>query len=268
MFYQPELDEIIGIGRDTKQVIERIVKFVKARTPLLFYGDPGTGKTSTAHAVARHLGLQVIELNASDERSREDLDKIRRLVRTKTLVPILILLDEADGLRNWNLLTEILDKPVHPVILTANRRDKIPNRILKLCEQIKFNHPKLQDVARLAAKLARKEGLRLKPGTVTGDVRASLNALLYGGEVCKEMSDFDLVAGLFTGKDVQPEQHHVIWVLDNASSFYVGRDLYRAVRLCTVADKTGRPDALRFLPRGSFGDVKYPHYYRRLRQNG
>ena len=35
----------------------------------MLYGPPGLGKTTLAHVVASHAGYNVVEMNASDDRS-------------------------------------------------------------------------------------------------------------------------------------------------------------------------------------------------------
>ncbi|CAF1288515.1 unnamed protein product, partial [Rotaria sordida] len=69
----------------------------------LLCGSPGAGKTTLAHVVARHAGYNVIEMNASDDRSIE-LFRTRletatqmREVLSKDYKPNCLLIDEIDG---------------------------------------------------------------------------------------------------------------------------------------------------------------------------
>ncbi|CAF2307797.1 unnamed protein product [Rotaria sp. Silwood2] len=69
----------------------------------LLCGSPGAGKTTLAHVVARHAGYNVIEMNASDDRSVE-LFRTRletatqmREVLSKDYKPNCLLIDEIDG---------------------------------------------------------------------------------------------------------------------------------------------------------------------------
>ncbi|KAL8996335.1 MAG: hypothetical protein Q9169_004135 [Polycauliona sp. 2 TL-2023] len=81
---------------------------------LLLTGPPGLGKTTLAHVCARQAGYEVVEINASDERSRDIVKgKIRDLVgtenvrgvKTKTTNgtvrragrPVCVVIDEVDG---------------------------------------------------------------------------------------------------------------------------------------------------------------------------
>ncbi|KAI4254641.1 MAG: hypothetical protein L6R42_007115 [Xanthoria sp. 1 TBL-2021] len=81
---------------------------------LLLAGLPGLGKTTLAHVCARQAGYEVVEINASDERSRDIVKgKIRDLVgtenvrgvKTKTASgtvrragrPVCVVVDEVDG---------------------------------------------------------------------------------------------------------------------------------------------------------------------------
>ncbi|KAL9031361.1 MAG: hypothetical protein Q9196_000616 [Gyalolechia fulgens] len=81
---------------------------------LLLTGPPGLGKTTLAHVCARQAGYEVVEINASDERSRDVVKgKIRDLlgtenvrgVKSKTVDgtirkagrPVCVVVDEVDG---------------------------------------------------------------------------------------------------------------------------------------------------------------------------
>ena len=84
------------------------------RKILLLAGAPGLGKTTLAHVCARKAGYEVLEINASDDRSRDVVKgRIRDALSTenvrsitinatgkdvgKTSRPICVIVDEADG---------------------------------------------------------------------------------------------------------------------------------------------------------------------------
>ncbi|OJD25937.1 hypothetical protein ACJ73_02692 [Blastomyces percursus] len=84
------------------------------RKVLLLTGPPGLGKTTLAHVCARQAGYEVLEINASDERSRDVVKgRIRDAVGTENVKgvsidasgkrirkpgkPICVVVDEVDG---------------------------------------------------------------------------------------------------------------------------------------------------------------------------
>ncbi len=52
---------------------------------LLLSGPPGVGKTSSAIMVAKSLGLEVVELNASVKRAKSDVKGMAEFVNTQAL---------------------------------------------------------------------------------------------------------------------------------------------------------------------------------------
>ena len=63
-----------------KAAIEQIFSFInefknQKKKALLTYGPVGCGKTSTIHAIAKELDLELIEVNASDARTKDALEK-------------------------------------------------------------------------------------------------------------------------------------------------------------------------------------------------
>ncbi|KAL8788795.1 MAG: hypothetical protein Q9213_001466 [Squamulea squamosa] len=86
---------------------------------LLLTGPPGLGKTTLAHVCGRQAGYEMVEINASDERSRDVVkEKIRDLlgtenvrgVKAKTTAgavrragrPVCVVVDEVDGVVGGN----------------------------------------------------------------------------------------------------------------------------------------------------------------------
>src|SRR3989304_7834703 len=104
--FRPEkLSEVIN----QRHVVERVKSFVKEKSVphLLFAGPAGSGKTTTALALARELygkgwRQNVLELNASDSRGIDVIrGQVKNFARTKTSSEIgyrIIILDEADAL--------------------------------------------------------------------------------------------------------------------------------------------------------------------------
>ncbi|KAK5669405.1 Chromosome transmission fidelity protein 18 [Batrachochytrium dendrobatidis] len=72
------------------------------RRILFLCGPPGLGKTTLAHVVAHHAGYNVVEINASDDRTTAVLkDKIISAVESQAVMgnkkPNLVIIDEIDG---------------------------------------------------------------------------------------------------------------------------------------------------------------------------
>ena len=69
---------------------------------LLIAGPPGFGKTTAAHILAAHCGYRAIEINASDDRTRDTMsrrlaDAVQMQSVTADKRPNLVVLDEVDG---------------------------------------------------------------------------------------------------------------------------------------------------------------------------
>ena len=70
---------------------------------VLLSGPPGVGKTTTSYLVAKELGLDIMELNASDTRSKKMLgaclgDALNNLSLSKESKNRVLLMDEVDGM--------------------------------------------------------------------------------------------------------------------------------------------------------------------------
>ena len=64
------------IGQDIAiQIIINAIKLNKLPNAYLLTGIRGVGKTTTSYLVASELGYEIMEMNASDTRSKKKLDK-------------------------------------------------------------------------------------------------------------------------------------------------------------------------------------------------
>lgn len=129
-YFPKDFDEFIGnveIVDFTKKWATDWKKGI-VQKPLLFFGPPGIGKTALAHLIAKEMKWQIFEMNSSDIRNKETIEKIAgaatgnsTLFGTKRL----ILIDEIDGLQSQDrggasAIFEIIKNAKNPIILTAN----------------------------------------------------------------------------------------------------------------------------------------------------
>ncbi len=142
--YRPESIEDLILP---PEIINQILSWMNSwknheetKKAIILYGNQGVGKTSLAVAIAKHFDLPLIEMNASDQRNRENMKKIalmaseyHDILQLNVKSPDrLILIDEADNIlesRNPSKggdaggLAELLDiikKARNPIIITMN----------------------------------------------------------------------------------------------------------------------------------------------------
>lgn len=111
-------DPIVFLGtsrpKPKAMLMETEKEYRSQRKILLLTGPPGLGKTTLAHVCARQAGYEVVEINASDERSRDIVKgRIKDCVGTENVKgintkdmtgivrkagrPICVVVDEIDG---------------------------------------------------------------------------------------------------------------------------------------------------------------------------
>ena len=73
--YRPKkLEEIRGQDKPISDLKELIRNYKKGRA-IMLYGGHGTGKTSAVHALANEFNLEILEINSSDSRDKESMEK-------------------------------------------------------------------------------------------------------------------------------------------------------------------------------------------------
>jgi len=193
---------------------------------MLFYGSPGTGKTSAAKAMCNQFGLEYRYINASDETSVDVIrEKITKFCSTASLTSLegklkVVILDEIDGVSDQfnKALKATMDtfSKNTRFVATTNHINKIPEAVLSRFEQINFDFSKeeeneqLKNYMKRVYEIVKKEGADIeKPALLElvrrkfPDLRNTLTVLqgyIAEGKTMITLDDVKKFHGVF--KDV------------------------------------------------------------------
>ena len=266
--FQPSSEDLAGNPKAFKKLEECIV----GKVAVIIYGTPGIGKTSGVYAIARKLGLKVVETNSSDSRRQDELEDCLRKVKMRGFRPLLFLFDEIDGAKNGKMLADIVGKARHPVVFTANELWKVPQILRGKCETVRFYRPSLHEVLGRVRKVADSVGKKAQYDKVSQDIRASINAVLFGGDKYQPLNMFEFVESILRGGafdvdvlDFNDRRNLGIWLADNLPQFYSGKRLWEAYELLSLYDVSKRFEVLKLFPVGRRKKPNYPFYLRRLK---
>jgi replication factor C large subunit len=191
------LEEMVGNDEGRAKLMLWLKKWRPGGKAALLVGPPGTGKTTTVHLVAEKLGLNLVELNASDTRTKDKLTKkIGEVIASTSLFgsSSLIFLDEVDGLAGRSdygaidFIKDAVKRSENPVVMAAN--DPESDEVRKLgaaVSKIEFRRAEQEVVEKRLAAIARIEGTPVGKEDISrvaraanGDLRAAVNFLQSG----------------------------------------------------------------------------------------
>ncbi|MEM3851588.1 MAG: replication factor C large subunit [Methanomassiliicoccales archaeon] len=208
--YRPaRIEDIVGNDESRKALLEWGKSWQRGKVEykaLLIHGPPGTGKTSSAIALALEMGWDFVEMNASDERSERDIERIARpgastnsfsttgdYYSTDSGRRHLIIMDEADNLHSRKdrgglaSIAEMISETKQPIILIANDYYELTRRsstIRKLCKLIRFRRLTTSEIMQALERVCRLEGIKIAASEIKGiadktdgDLRAAINDL-------------------------------------------------------------------------------------------
>ncbi|MBI5355331.1 MAG: replication factor C large subunit [Candidatus Aenigmarchaeota archaeon] len=192
--YSPKkLADIIGQKEAISQAVAWLSSWKKGRA-LLFAGPPGCGKTSLANVLAAENNFDLIEINASDYRKKDDIESI--IGESSKQVSLfrkgkIILVDEVDGASGREdkggiaAIIDVIKESSFPIILTANDPyDQKLRSLRNYCTIAKFSRVNTNSVYSYLKEISKKENLGLGDDEIKSvareagcDLRAALNDL-------------------------------------------------------------------------------------------
>ena len=210
--YRPDsLDEVVG----QENIVDRLSAFVEEDSVphILFAGPAGTGKTTSAIAMAKDLygdkwKQNFMETNASDERGINVVrEKIKDFARTKPIDAEykIIFLDEADALTSdaQQALRRTMEQFSDNCrfILSCNYSSKIIDPIQSRCAVFRFNRLEQDKVEDYIERLGKEEGFKISQDAINaimrvsdGDLRRVTNILQTASIQNEEIEEEDIYA--------------------------------------------------------------------------
>ena len=156
----------------------------------VIHGSPGVGKTSAAHALANDKGWPVLEMNASDARTADEIERFAgRAASNSTLggERQLVVLDEADNLHRHKdrggaaAMTRVVKDAAQPVVLIANDYYEMSTGLRNACQEIEFRDISARSIVPVLRDICRQEGVEFDEAVLEriaeanrGDLRGAI----------------------------------------------------------------------------------------------
>lgn len=215
LYFPQTFDQFIG----NSEIVEAAQKWASAwqsgkpQKPLLFFGQTGSGKTCLVHLLAKQFNWSIFEMNASDLRSKEQIEKVAGAAALNASFDKrlrLVLIDEVDGLQAADrggaaAIISLLKSSAQPIILTANDiysdRKLLPLRsTCQILEFRKINYlsiaKRLREICQLENINADEEALKELAKNSSGDFRSALLDLqLFSFDKKLDKKDLEVLGG-------------------------------------------------------------------------
>jgi len=240
--YRPQkVEQMIGNEEARLVVLKWLSRWIDGSRPLLLVGPSGVGKTTLVNVLARKFDYDLIEMNASDTRNREDLETLIMPMFNNSSVSgrtMLLFLDEVDGISGREdsggieSIVKMMKEPTIPVIMAANTQDNTKiKQLAKVCKIVKFNPVPPRELAMFLDYVLenhnKKLGTEEKELIVNrsrGDIRSLLNS----------------AQGKVAGYDVMRDDIFEIDIASAINGYFSANSLQEAKAFLSHADASYR----------------------------
>lgn len=186
-------DEVIGVER--LEEIKEHIKVPMNMPNMLFYGSPGTGKTTVAKIIVETLKpIDVLRINGSDDTGVDTIrDKVHNFVSSMSSEkdkPKLVWIEEFDypSASAYAALRAMIEQYIKNAryLCTANFLNKIPEPIQSRFSLFEFKKPSMAEVFKRVSDIAKEEKIEKNVMNIVkksnGDIRTAINTLQCGTE--------------------------------------------------------------------------------------
>ncbi|MCD1294213.1 replication protein C [Methanocella sp. CWC-04] len=193
--YRPtSLKDVVGNDAAVKALRQWAETFSTGKKAVILHGGPGIGKTSAAIALANDLGWDYIELNASDTRTKDAINKIAGAAsKAGTFEGAggrkLIILDEADNIHGTSdrggeaAILNVIKNANQPIIMIANDPYEMSKPLREAALMIPFRSILTTSIVKVLKKICADQEISCDPEALmkiaerTKDLRSAINDL-------------------------------------------------------------------------------------------
>ena len=225
--YRPRtLSALRGNDKAVDQLREWATSWDDHREAVVVHGSPGVGKTSAAHALAADMGWETVELNASDQRTADVIERFAgRAAKNATLAGSmagpsgdadadrrrgrqLVILDEADNIHgNYDrggaqAITRLVKESGQPIVLIANDYYEMSRGLRNATREIEFRDVSARSIVPVLRDVCRKEGIEFESEALeriaeanSGDLRGAVKDLQAVADGKERLTVDDVVTG-------------------------------------------------------------------------